>query len=156
MDRTRIKPLSPQRTYEISEEESLRPLRSILLLEDDDEYAQMLKEFLQMQGFNVTVAADGVQGMKRILERDYDVVICDLLMPNLPGDMFYIGVERVKPALAKRFVFITGYQDNAKVSQFLKKIRALTLFKPFELSVLLDMVQLALKNRRPGTQGGGG
>jgi response regulator RpfG family c-di-GMP phosphodiesterase len=68
------------------------------------------------------------------------------MMPNLPGDMFYIGVERVKPKLARRFIFITGHQNNPKVSQFVKKVRALTLFKPFEMHLLLETIQVALKN----------
>jgi len=144
-----IPPAPPQRTYEIADDlEGQGLAKTVLLLEDDAEYAAVLKEYLESFDYSVTVSVDGVQGMKRIMERDYDVIVCDLLMPNLPGDMFYIGVERVKPALAKRFVFITGHQNNPKVSEFLKKVRALCLFKPFELPVLLETIGVILKNTR--------
>lgn len=149
MDRMKFIPPVGEKTYEISDEAMGLP-KSILLLEDEVEYAHMLKSFLESYNYSVTVAPDGVQGMKRVMERDYDVVICDLLMPNLPGDMFYLGVERVKPQLSRRFIFITGHQNNPKVIEFTKKIKALTLFKPFEMHLLLESILVALKNsKRP-------
>ena len=120
--------------------------RHILLVEDDAQFAQIVKEYLESFDYEVTVACDGVQGMKRVMDKDFDVIICDLLMPNLPGDMFYIGVERVKPHLAKRFIFITGHQNNPKVAEFVKKVRALTLFKPFDMSRLVETIGAAMKN----------
>jgi DNA-binding response OmpR family regulator len=146
MDRPKFIPPIGEKTYEINEEALGLP-RTVLLLEDEVEYAQLLKEYLEIHNFSVTVAPDGVQGMRRIMERDYDLIICDLLMPNLPGDMFYLGVERVKPHLSRRFVFITGHQNNAKILEFTKKVRALTLFKPFEMHLLLETLRVALKNK---------
>ena len=145
MDRVRFNPPQAVKVYDITAD-ALEMSKSILLLEDEVQYAEILKEYLETFGFSVTVAADGVQGMKRILERDFDLVLCDLLMPNLPGDMFYIGVERVKPKLAKKFIFITGHQNDPKVSDFIKKVRALTLFKPFDMHVLLETISVALRN----------
>jgi CheY-like chemotaxis protein len=148
MDRFRLVPPLKQKTYDLSEDFAEETPRSILLVEDDAAFADILKTYLETYDHSVTIAVDGVQGMKRVMEKDFDVIICDLLMPNLPGDMFYIGVERVKPALAKRFIFITGHQNDPKVSEFVKKVRALTLFKPFEMHLLLETIRAALKNGR--------
>jgi len=145
MDRTRFIPPLHQKTYDVTAEE-LDMCKNILLVEDDALFAGLVKEYLESFNYSVTVAPDGVQGMKRVMEKDFDVVLCDLMMPNLPGDMFYIGVERVKPKLAKRFIFITGHQNDPKVSEFIKKVRALTLFKPFEMHLLLETILVALKN----------
>lgn len=151
MNRLKIVPSAEVKTYEISEDHSLEASKSVLLLEDDADFAGLLKEYLELSNYTVTVATDGVQGMKRVLERDFDVIVCDLLMPNLPGDMFYIGVERVKPHLARRFIFITGHQNEPKVAEFIKKTRALTLFKPFEMHRLIDTIEAAAKPViRPG------
>ena len=152
MDRFRFVPPPTQKVYDVTvdpEEDQL--CKTILLVEDDAQFSQILKEYLESFDYSVTVACDGVQGMKRIMEKDFDLIICDLLMPNLPGDMFYIGVERMKPQLAKRFIFITGHQNNPKISEFVKKVRALTLFKPFEMHVLIETIGAALKNaqKRP-------
>lgn len=148
----RLKFIAPaqQRTYEVSEEDGLGS-KSVLLVEDEAEFAQMLKEYLESYNYTVTIASDGVQGMKRVMEKDFDAIVCDLLMPNLPGDMFYIGVERVKPKLAKKFVFITGHANNPKISDFLKKTRALTLFKPFDMHVLIETILVAMRNSEKGS-----
>ena len=144
MHRTRFIPPQTLKTYDVTDG-ALETSKSILLVEDDLQYSHLLKEYLETFGYSVTVAPDGVQGLKRVMESDFDVVVCDLLMPNLPGDMFYVAVERVKPKVAKRFIFITGHQNDPKISEFVKKVRALTLFKPFQMHVLLETIQVALK-----------
>lgn len=147
MDRIRFIAPAEQKTYDVTGED-LEMSKNILLVEDDAQFSGIVKEYLESFNYSVTVAADGVQGMKRVMEKDFDVIVCDLLMPNLPGDMFYIGVERVKPQLAKRFIFITGHQNDPKVSEFVKKVRALTLFKPFEMHTLLETILVALKTSK--------
>ncbi|HEV8542661.1 MAG TPA: response regulator, partial [Verrucomicrobiae bacterium] len=89
-NRIKFAPSKPQTIYEI-DEDIPEPRRSILLVEDDKLFSELVKEYLESFDYSVTVAEDGVQGMKRIMEQHFDLVICDLLMPNLPGDMFYIG-----------------------------------------------------------------
>jgi CheY-like chemotaxis protein len=147
MDRARFTPPQKLKIWDVSAEE-LELSKSILLVEDDVAFAEIVKEYLESYGYSVTIASDGVQGLKRVMEKDFDVVLCDLMMPNLPGDMFYVAVERVKPQLARRFIFITGHQNNPKISEFIKKVRALTLFKPFEMHVLLETILTALKRSK--------
>jgi DNA-binding response OmpR family regulator len=145
MNRLKFVPPAQQKTWEI-DEEIIDSTRSVLLVEDDLAFAGILKDYLESYNYSVAVAPDGVQGMKRVMEKDFDVILCDLLMPHLPGDMFYLGVERVKPQLARRFIFITGHQSNGKVAEFLKKVRALTLFKPFDMHLLLETMLVAIRN----------
>lgn len=144
MDRPKFVPPPEQKTFDVSNNETGQ--KTILLLEDEVEYATILKEFLESCDYSVTVVKDGVQGLKKIMERDFDAIVCDLLMPNLPGDMFYVGVERVRPHLATRFIFITGHQNNPKVAEFIRKVKGLALFKPFEMHVLLEAISVILKN----------
>jgi len=148
MERQKSIPLFGTKTYEVGVEDEVPTTKSILLVEDETVYAELLKEYLESFDFSITIAADGVQGLKKVMEKNFDLVICDLLMPNLPGDMFYVAVQRVKPDLAKRFIFITGHQNDPSVSEFVKKTKSLTLFKPFEMHVLLETIMAALKNPR--------
>ena len=145
MDRARFTSKKDLKVWDVTAE-ALELSKSILLVEDDKAFAEVVKEYLETFGYSVTIAPDGVQGLKRVMERDFDVVLCDLLMPNLPGDMFYVAVERVKPQVAKRFIFITGHQNHPKISEFVKKVRALTLFKPFEMHLLTETIEVALRN----------
>ena len=63
----------------------------------------------------------------------------------MPGDMFYLAVQKTKPELAKRFLFITGHADNPKVDSFLKSIDALVVFKPVPTEDLVRMISFVLQ-----------
>ena len=148
MNKPRFVPPAELKTYEIPDDEVPRTRQKILVLEDDVDLAITLKEFLISHGFEITLARDGVEGLRHAMSVDFDVIICDMLMPNLPGNMFYVAVERTKPVLAKRFIFITGHQSDAKIVAFLKQIRGLSLFKPFPMHQLMDAIKVILKNNR--------
>src|ERR1700759_1461789 len=87
-------------------------IKNILLVDDDTELANTLKILLESRHFIVTTVDDGVKALREVMAFDFDVIICDLLMPNMPGDMFYLAVQKTKPELCKRFLFVTGHADN--------------------------------------------
>src|SRR5271154_6963583 len=96
-------------------------IKSILLLDDDIDLSDTLKMLLESRNFVVTTVKNGVEGLHEIMAFDFDVVMCDVMMPAMPGDMFYLAVQRTKPHLCKRFIFITGHTGNQKIDDFLKK-----------------------------------
>src|SRR5258707_13836795 len=132
-------------TSELPPETSELEIKSILLLDDDTELAETLKELLESRNFVVTTAGDGAGGLREVIEMDFDVIICDMLMPGMPGDMFYLAVKKVKPQMAGRFLFITGHRGNPRVDEFLQSIDALVLFKPVLTDELVRMISLVLK-----------
>jgi len=119
--------------------------KTILLLEDDSGLVAVLKAFFEDEGYLVTHVANGVDGLKRVMANDFNVILCDMLMPHLAGDMFYAAVERVKPHLCKRFIFMTGHQGDPKWDAFVRKIGGILLFKPFQLHVLSEAVRTILQ-----------
>lgn len=131
-----------------SEDAALEPEVSILMLEDSAEQTVSLKEFLEANNYKVTTAANGVEGLKHIMQRDFDVILCDMMMPNLPGDMFYLAVEKTKPHLCRRFIFISGYNGDARIDGFIRKVRGLMLNKPLHIRYLLDSIKLILKKNQ--------
>ena len=76
---------------------------------------------------------------------DYDVIVCDMMMPQMPGDMFYLAVNKVKPQLADRFVFITGHKGTPKVDEFLQSIDGIVIHKPVLTDDLVRMISLVLQ-----------
>jgi len=120
-------------------------IKSILLLDDDIELADTLKHLLETHNFIVTTVKNGVEGLHEIMRLDFDVIMCDIMMPQMAGDMFYRAVERTKPNLLSRFIFITGHADNPKVTDFLSKIDALVLFKPVQVDELIRTISFVLK-----------
>jgi response regulator RpfG family c-di-GMP phosphodiesterase len=64
-----------------------------------------------------------------------------MVMPNFPGDMFYLAVQRARPHLCKRFIYMTGHQDNPKVTKFIEEVRGVVLWKPFKMRLLFDALE---------------
>jgi len=120
-------------------------IKSILLVDDDTELADTLKDLLESRNFVVAVQPNGAAALREVQAIDYDVIVCDMMMPKMAGDMFYLAVTKIKPELAARFVFITGHADNRKVEEFFKSIDALVLFKPVLMEELVEMISLVLK-----------
>lgn len=120
-------------------------IKSILLVDDDAELAETLTALLEEHSFIVTTVANGAEGFRETQKTDFDVIICDMLMPAMPGDMFYLAVKKTKPYLAPRFLFITAHADHPKVNDFLGGIDALVMLKPVLSEDLVRMISLVLK-----------
>jgi CheY-like chemotaxis protein len=114
--------------------------KRILLLEDDAAFKEIMTDFLRENNCNVVAVQNGVEGVHEVLAGDFDVILCDMLMPTLPGDMFYRAVERMRPHLCDRFIFMTGYRGNSKVNEFIDQVRGTVLTKPFHVDDLLELV----------------
>lgn len=133
--------------HEIPDDEIPPDQKKLLLLEDDGELTQVLVDYLTSNGFQVTAVKNGVEGLKHVMAADFDAILCDMMMPNLPGDMFYTAVERTKPHLCKRFIFMTGHRGDAKIDEFIRRVRGMMLWKPFEMHTLTDALRATLKKR---------
>jgi CheY-like chemotaxis protein len=112
--------------------------RHLLVVDDNLELAQNYQELLLEHGYQVSLAANGVQALKFILANELDAILCDLSMPQLEGDMFHLTVQRVRPQLARRFVFVTGNAGNPRYDDFLKNVGSPVLYKPISVDKLLD------------------
>ena len=123
-------------------------ITNILLLDDDIELADTLKLLLESRNFVVTTAHNGVEGLREVMTMDFDVIICDMAMPTMPGDMFYLAVQKVKSHLCPRFLFVTGNGDHPRTNDFLQRSDGLVLFKPVPSDELLQMISLVLQRNR--------
>jgi two-component system NtrC family sensor kinase len=114
--------------------------RKILLLEDDPEFRTIMREFLGSHGYEVVAVENGVEGVHEVLSNEFEVILCDMMMPTLPGDMFYRAVERTRPHLCDRFIFMTGHRGSPKVNEFIRSVNGTMLAKPFQVDDLLEMI----------------
>ena len=115
--------------------------KSILMLEDETALSAELTPYFEHCGFKLVCVTNGVDGLKQIIANDFTVIVCDMMMPNLPGDMFYRAVERTKPSHCQRFIFITGYKGNEHIEDFIRKVHGTVLWKPFATQQLMDAIQ---------------
>ncbi len=116
-------------------------LKAVLLVDDDKQLASALQWILADENFLVDVAFDGEEALLKVKAHDYDVVICDLKMPNLRGDQFYLKAREGRPDLADRFIFITGYATDPQVHHFLIENEVKFLVKPFPIAGLINCVR---------------
>ena len=114
--------------------------QKILLVEDDPSFQEIMHDFLTESGFAVRAVQNGVEGVHEVLASDFEVILCDMMMPTLPGDMFFRAVERMRPHLCERFVFMTGHRGNQKVNDFIQNVCGTILTKPFQVDDLLEMI----------------
>ena len=126
-------------TVEIDVEEGPKqkgPSRRVLLLDDRDDFRQVLHDHLAFRFYEVTSVPSGVEGLREIMKSPFDIIICDMMMPQVGGEMFYWAVSRARPVATKRFIFITGHQNNPAFQFFFRRVNATVLTKPFRLEAL--------------------
>jgi CheY-like chemotaxis protein len=126
-------------TIHIDVEEEARPSTptlKVLLLEDRGDFREVLRDYLTSCSHHVTSVSSGVEGLREIMKARFDLIICDMMMPRMGGEMFYWAVTRVRPATRQRFIFFTGHKNNPAIEFFFRRINARVLFKPFELAAL--------------------
>jgi len=121
--------------------QSAEKQQHLLVVDDNLELAQIYQELFEAHGYRVNIAGTGFQALNFVLERGTDAVLCDLTMPELEGDLFYLAVQRVKPELAKRFVFVTGHAGNPRYEAFFKTIDCPVLYKPVSGAKLLETLE---------------
>jgi DNA-binding response OmpR family regulator len=114
--------------------------KRVLLLEDDEMLKSAIKDYLEANYYEVVAVSNGAEGVRAVLKQEFDIIVCDMMMPKLPGDMFYTAIERMRPHLCRRFIFITGHRGNPKITDFIKLVRGTMLAKPFRMADLIDAV----------------
>ena len=107
---------------------------SILVVDDEPVIARLIQKALVEH--DVTTAADGREAVARMGEHAYDVILCDLIMPEMTGmDVYRAALQRATP-VHDRIVFMTGGAFTQRARDFLESVPNLRIEKPFELGHL--------------------
>ncbi|HWB82395.1 MAG TPA: ATP-binding protein [Nannocystaceae bacterium] len=112
----------------------------VLIVDDEPRVAAALATGLRMH--DVEAVTDARVALTRLLEADpYDVVLCDVMMPQSTGVEIYEEVARARPALASAFVFVSGGVFTRREEQFLQSLPNPRLDKPCDLGELRRTVE---------------
>ncbi len=114
----------------------------LLIIDDERAVAQTLERVLA-RDCDVVVSNHGREAISLLLDaaqREFDVILCDLMMPDPSGDALYAEVTKQRPELAERFVFMTGGAFTPQGRRFLESVPATVLEKPFDLGRLRALV----------------
>ena len=118
--------------------------KAVLVVDDDRQLASAMQWILADENYFVDIAYDGEEALLKIKDNDYDAVVCDVMMPRLRGDELFIKARDLRPQIADRFIFITGYAAGPQINLFLTKTGAKYLVKPFPMQKLIDCVKQLL------------
>jgi signal transduction histidine kinase len=109
----------------------------VLVVEDEPALSIAVSEALGDAGFVVDRAGDGEEGLTRLAEQSYELIVCDLKMPRIDGMQFYRAMAAATPALSRRVIFVTGDVAGTDAERFLEETGCRWLSKPFRLGDLL-------------------
>jgi PAS domain S-box-containing protein len=110
----------------------------ILVVDDEQAICRGLADLLV--GHDVVAVDSGRAAIAALDEGEFDLVLCDLLMADLTGMEVHAHARRHQPALAGRFVFMTGATASAQVRQFLQASPGALLEKPFQPADVVQVV----------------
>jgi CheY-like chemotaxis protein len=142
-----VGPLSSPAATETREDEgqSLLGPKRILVVDDEPDVAGVLVDLLQAEGYELDIALNGAEALKKLEQRPFDVILTDTKMPVLDGQGFFTELERRHPELRRRVAFVTGDVLHADKRAFLQQTGVPTLEKPFQLDQILRVVRQLLQ-----------
>jgi len=132
-----------EETQKQAAQDSVHPLalKAVLVVDDDKQLASALQWILKDENYLVDVAFDGEEALLKVRVHEYDAVICDVMMPRLRGDEFFLRALQIRPDIGDRFIFITGFAADPKINRFLKQNDVKYLVKPFPVDGLIGCVK---------------
>lgn len=112
-------------------------------MDDVLEVGRLVQRMLAREhGAEVTTSGD--EALALVAARHFDVVVCDVMMPEIAGPELHEKLSRIRPGLARRMVFITGGAFTANAAEFLARVPNQRLDKPFGVAELRSAIARTL------------
>jgi len=144
-----LEPTAPPRAEAIAPPREVRKVsQRVLLLDDQPDLREVIEDYLTSHSFQITAVNNGAEGLRETIKNPFDLILCDMMMPQLNGEMFYWALTRMRPAAAQRFIFLTGHRNDPISQSFFQRVNAVVLYKPFKLDALLGTIRDVLKKLR--------
>ena len=102
------------------------PKPRIVAIDDEIEFIDVIKNYFELRGYDITVAIRGTKGIELVKEKKPDVVLMDLKMPGIDGDEVLSLLKSMDPS--PKVIFVTAYDDGGKTKARLLKMGAYAYF----------------------------
>ena len=119
--------------------------RRILLVEDDPNFGSILKEYLMINGYEVTLAKNGIEGFEKFKKEDFDLCLLDVMMPYKDGFTLAKDIREKNETIP--LIFLTAKTMKEDVLKGFKIGADDYLSKPFDSEVLLAKIKSILGRR---------
>jgi CheY-like chemotaxis protein len=117
-----------------------------MVVDDDEDIRELLKVFLEAEGYGVTLAADGLEALQQIqTQKPPGLILLDLMMPQMDGEKFLKALGAT-PFAEIPVIILSGHTSAQDAAS---KLSATCLMKPVELNDLLSMVRTVMAAYSP-------
>ena len=114
-------------------------MATILLAEDDDSVGAFVARALAQQGHEVVRVADGLAALQALAARSFDLLLTDIVMPELDGIALALKASKDYPAM--KILLMTGYAAERQRAHNLDALVQRVVMKPFTLAEIQDAVR---------------
>ena len=115
----------------------------VLIVDDEPVMRELIEMTLEDAGHAVESVASGRAALERLAQHAYDLIVCDLHMPDRDGPAVYRTLAR-RPPPRPAFLFVTGYADAGPYEEFLRTTSVPVVGKPFDINALRGTVRQML------------
>lgn len=119
---------------------------AILIVEDDHYIQELIAEYLKAQGYHVDVASDGAEGYRKFAEGIFDLVLLDVMLPNMDG---YSICRMIRNQSRTPIIMMTALSEEKDQLQAFELLADDYIAKPFSFNVLVKRVEAVLRRSRP-------
>jgi DNA-binding NtrC family response regulator len=123
----------------------------ILIVDDEPALRRTLQRALTSHGFQVVSVGDPHSAYQMLAESNFDLVLLDLRLPQMPGDTFFLAMVRRWPRLLGRVILMSGEAWSHQPDSPVELARCPVLHKPFSLDSLIGTVNEVLAAAEPNS-----
>jgi CheY-like chemotaxis protein len=120
------------------------PKKRILIIDDELDFVKMLRARLQIEGYDVLAAEDGIKGIQIARKETPDLIILDIMMPGMDGYTVCDMLKKSTVTWSIPIIYLTARSTAADELQAYEKGAKYFLTKPYNPPMLLEMVKSAL------------
>jgi DNA-binding response OmpR family regulator len=120
-------------------------MKTILLIEDNDEIRENTAEILELAMYNVFTAPNGKVGVEKAIDIKPDLIICDIMMPILDGYGVLHAIQKQEEIKNTPFIFLTAKTERNDMRKGMEMGADDYIMKPFDATELLNAVDSRLK-----------
>lgn len=117
-------------------------MKKILVIEDEKNIQNIIKEFLESAKYEVNTADDGLEGINLIQNNNYDLVLLDIMMPKIDG---FVVCEMIRKNSNVPIIILTALTDEESQLKGFDKLADDYITKPFSMPIVLKHIEAILR-----------
>ena len=113
----------------------------VLIVDDNVAMSKTLSDILQMIGFNIHVAESGEEGIEKVKEWSFDIILMDVKLPGMNGIDAFKEIKKIRPNTM--VIIMTAYTTEGLIKEAQNEGAFSILHKPFEINDMLTTMESA-------------